>query len=293
MILQMAVMPGQERRWTMGDDLVYGYALSAADAAWARTPRELFEAHALGFPGSPFSPESPVLDVLRFETTPLTTAVAATGRVTAADGSVTGEGFVDHPPFTGTGFVATTSEHLLPLWWLEPMRLAPSSELWRVHADGREELLFAYLNVASGWQPAPEPTLGPSEVCGVFATWQGSEVLADVLGNGRAVIASARELPGLHLTERGFWGGAVDAARLSDVHSLRLTATWRGLRFQIVKRWMQGEEMIAQLVYIGRDMLAAEAAGLVKMNAGAYEATAPVAELADLQGAQFSLPAAS
>jgi hypothetical protein len=284
-MLQMAVMPGRERSWADGDDLVYGYVVLAADVAWASTPAELVDAHALGFPGSPFSSDSTAVDVLRFRSTPFTRLVAATGASTAG-GELLGEGFVDHPPFTGTGFVAVEN-HIVPLWWLEPTRVPPGAELYRIHGDGREELLATYLNVASGWQPASPPSFLPADVVGTFATWHNTPVPADPLGADRVVVASPVEREGLRLTERGVWGGLVSADDLAEVYALRVTASWRGLPVQVVRRWQSEGRLLARLVFVGRDVRVAEAAGLQKMAAGAYEATAPIDELEDLQVVQL------
>lgn len=285
-ILQIPVMPGREQSWVDGDDLLCGYVVRAADVAWATTPAQVFDAHGLGFPGSPFSPQSTAVDVLRFPATPFTRLINATGGATD-DGESLGEGFVDPLPFTGTGFVATAEDHVVPLWWLEPTRVPAGSELWRIHADGREELITAYANVASGWQPAGSPKFTPSDLVGVFAEWNGNPVFADILPNGKAVIASTTELEGLRLTERGVWGGVAEPAELESLHALRVTASWRGLPFQLIRRWKGDDGLIGRLVYLGRDARAAEAAGLQKMDAGVYEVSAPISELVDLQAAQL------
>ena len=286
-ILQKAVLPERERLWTQGDDLISGFVVTASDAAWARTPAELFEVHGLGFPGSPFSASSGAIDVLRFQASPFTRLVNATGAPSTGAGEALGEGFVDHPPFTGNGFARLSAPHIVPVWWLEPTRVPPASELWRIHADGREEFLTVYTNVASGWQSTTGSVL-PSDMCGRFARWRGEQFLADELTDGRVVLASYAEREGWRLTERGLWALVVDRAEVEELYALRLTANWRGLPFQIVRRWETAQGPQARLVYLGRDSRAAEAARLDKTDAAVYEATAPLAELEDLQGVQLS-----
>lgn len=285
-ILQSAVMPGREKSWVDGDDLLCGYVVRAADVSWATTPEQLFAAHALGFPGSPFSHQSAAIDVLRFAVSPFTQLVKATGGV-AEDGTLVGEGFVDPLPFTGTGFIAAAG-HVVPLWWVQPTRVPAGAQLWRIHVNGPEELIATYSNIASGWQPGPTPSLLPSNLYGGTATWRGHQVMADLLPNGKAVVASLTELDGLRLTERGVWGGVVDPSELGSLHALRITASWRGMPFQLVRRWMSDSGLLGRLVYLGRDARAAEAAGLQKMDAGVYEMTARVDELADLQAVELS-----
>jgi len=78
MILQKAVTPRSSALYEKSDhDRVAGYVMPAGAVHWAKTPAELFRAHALGFEGSPFSPDMPYLDVLRFETSSRKTEEAA------------------------------------------------------------------------------------------------------------------------------------------------------------------------------------------------------------------------
>ncbi|MFH8251273.1 hypothetical protein ACH3VR_12955 [Microbacterium sp. B2969] len=286
-VLQKAVLPGREQLWTQGDDLISGFVVRATDVAWAKTPRDLLEAHGLGFAGSPFSAQSAAIDVLRFAASSLLRMVNATGIPSDQSGEPIGEGFVDHPPFTGNGFARVSGPHIVPVWWLEPTRVPPAAELWRIHADGREEFLTAYANVASGWQPGSGTVL-PSDVCGRFARWRGEQFLADVLTDGRVVLASYRERDGWRLTQRGLWAIVLERSEIEEVYALRLTATWRGLPFQIVRRWDAAEGPQARIVYLGRDSRVAEAARLDKTDAAVYEATAPLAELENLQGVELT-----
>jgi hypothetical protein len=109
--------------------------------------------------------------------------------------------------------------------------------------------------------------------------------MADVLPNGKVVVASDVELPGLLLVERGIWAATVDASEVSEVALLRMTGTWRGLPFQVVRSLSESE---LRLVYLGRDALAAEAAELQKTDAGVYEATVARDEVTDIQAATFA-----
>lgn len=286
-MLQKAVLPAREDTWVAGDDLLCGFVVRAADVTWAKTPRQLVEVHGLEFPGSPFSAASTAVDVLRFPATPMTRIVNATG-ARAGDQAVGGEGFVDHAPFTGNGFAAVGEQHMVPVWWLEPMRVPAGAELWRVHADGQEEFLSAYANVASGWQPGQPPRVPVSDVIGTFTHRRGSQVFADLLPNGRLVIASPVQQEGLKLTERGLWATTVDPNEVEPVFALRLTASWRGMPFQIVRRWQTENGIATRMVYLGRDSLAAEAAGLEKTDAAVYEATVLISELSDVQAVQLT-----
>jgi hypothetical protein len=124
-VMQKVVLPGREQLWAQGDDQLVGFVVSAADVAWARTPRDLLEVHGLGFPGSPFSPESTAVDVLRFASSPFMRFVNATGAPSTSAGEPLGEGFIDHLPFSGNGFAPVTGDYIVPVWWLEPTRVPP------------------------------------------------------------------------------------------------------------------------------------------------------------------------
>ncbi|MBD3942203.1 hypothetical protein IF188_10900 [Microbacterium sp. NEAU-LLC] len=283
-IMQKIVLPARERSWAQfDDDLLVGFVVRAADVAWARTAGELFDAMGVGFPGSPLRRDAPFIDVLRFPATPYLRLVPAVGRELDPV-----NGFVDRPPFTGTGFAATpATTDPVPLWWLDPCRVPAGSELWRVHADGREEVLAHYDHVASGWLPRPAGRIGSSDVVGVFATWNGQQVLADALPNGRVVVASESPWDALRQTERGVWAGVVEPSDVADLHALVVTGTWRGLAFQIVRRYLEGDTMTARAVYLGRDADEAERAGLEKTDAGVYELSAPFADFEDVVARQL------
>jgi hypothetical protein len=276
-IFQKIVTPGRLRLWTQGDELLTGFVARRADTAWAQTPSEIRDAHGYATSDPSFA-GSPFVDVLRFASADSLTFVAATG--------VGGEGFIEPAPFTGTGFVPT-ERGIVPLWWVEPTRVPPGSELWRIHPDGREEFLSLYANVASGWQPGHGRAL-PSDVCGRFARWNGGAVLADVLENGRVVLASYARTEDAKLTERGLWAWVVDATQIEQPYTLRLTARYKDLPFQVVRRWNDGDRVVARLVYLGRDATRAGQAGLERTDAGVYEVTAALEELTDVRGEELA-----
>lgn len=293
--LQKAVMPARERGWlAFGEETVCGYVVQTEQVAWAKTPEQLFRVHGLGFPGSPLTPDAPFLDVVRIPVTPFVRVVAAVGGNSEADAAVMHGDFIDHPPFSGTGFVAEVAEAIVPLWWLDPIRVPAGTELWRVFADGHEELVAIYGNLASGWTTAGEYSvqraawLAPSDVLGIFGTWRGQRVMADPLANDTTVVVSATESSNLHLIERGVWAATVPSAEVENLAAIRFTGTWRGLAFQVTQRFHQDGELLARLVYIGHDALRAEAAGLQKSDAGVYEATIPWTEFSDVQGYEIT-----
>jgi hypothetical protein len=331
-MLQRVITPAMTDGYlTHGLDQVRGYVLAEADVAGAQTPAQLFSVHGLGFPGSPFDPAQHSIDVLLFPATPFTHLVPAVGRTTTDDRSAGDDralpgAFVDHPPFTGTGFApsgeATDDRPSAPLWWVHAARLPAGSEIWRVGHDASRTLLGVFENVAQGWVTAPSlPAVDPadsasasasvaaasvaaasvaaasvaatdvpaSDVLGVFGTWTGARCLVDLVGDGYAVVASYVDIPGagLELGPRGLFWRQVPAGQVQDVHEIRVTCSWRGAPFLLTSREQQSGGELAHLMYLGRDAAAAEALQLTKTDAGVYEATVPMDQLSGIQAKQF------
>ncbi|MGI9821840.1 hypothetical protein [Agromyces sp. Marseille-Q5079] len=291
--MQKAVLPARERAWlSFGDEVVCGYVVRAEDAVWADTPEKIHRLHGLGFPGSPLSPTFPFLDVVRIPVTPFLQLENATGGTSPHEAQLTGGRFIDHPPFSGNGFVTGVPERIVPLWWLHPTRIPAGAEVWRVYADAHEELVAVFPDVASGWQTVgeyafePEGRRAPSPVLNVFGDWNSHRVFADRLADGRTAIASFEELPGMTRSRRGLWGARVESDEVTAVSAVRFTCSWNGMPFQIIDRFDGNGGVTAQLVYLGGDVLQAEASRLTKTDAGVYEASVPWNELTEVQGVE-------
>src|SRR5690625_455074 len=112
-ILQKAILPQRVHGWLeYGDDVLAGFVVRAADVAWADTPEKIHYAMGLGIPGSPLSHNDAFVDVLRFIVSLFMNLINAVGRTEHSP-----DGFIDRPPFTGTGFVRSELErHIIPLW---------------------------------------------------------------------------------------------------------------------------------------------------------------------------------
>jgi hypothetical protein len=294
MIIQKAVTPQLSSSYLMRcHDTVSGYVTSLADTVDITTPAELYTVLGLGFPGSPHRPDAPYLDVLRFESTDLMTFTNAIGGRSPEEAQANDGPFVEHPPFNGFGFTVGGNPPV-PLWFLDHCRLPPGAELWRLHANGQEELLAIYRDIGLGWQgangPLPiESRVLPSLMIGPLVKWQGVTWPADLLPETKTVVlASAGEPPmgGFTRSARGYWRREVPLDDVGDFYDLQLNGTWRGARFRIVHRWEQSGRMLAELFYVGRSAPEAEALGLAKLDAGVYAGSAPISELTDVQGLQ-------
>jgi hypothetical protein len=287
--LQKAVSPGQLLEYAANaSDRVAGFVLRAADAAAAKTPEMLYQAHGLGFAGSPWRPDAEFIDVLRFPV-PLKNYLH----------DAMAPGVVDRPPFTGTGF-AHWAGGQAPLFLLDEVRLPAGSELWRVDAAGAEELLAVYADVGYGWTVVVEGLgdgarpVPPSFLVGWRATWRGIEFSADLLDEGRKVVlASAGEPPagydGFVRTARGVWRTEVPMAEISDVYELYVSCLYQGLEFRVMDVAADAGDRVFRLSYVGHDADFAEGIGLNKADAGVYWTLAREADVQDLKVVQNRL----
>ncbi|MET1155537.1 hypothetical protein [Arthrobacter sp.] len=288
-ILQKAVTPALGLSYLANSsDTVAGYVLRASDVIGAGTPELLFDAHGLGFPGSPWRRESETIDVIRFQSPIgdyLHDAVAPE--------------FVDREPFTGTGFTSWDGGQA-PLFYLDEVRLPAGAELWRIGANGSEDLLGVYVDVARGWavvadearvEPKPVP---PSSLLGWRATWRGAEFVADVVDDGNTVVLSSPGEPpadvyGFEKTPRGVWRAKVPLADISDIYELNVSCTFNGLEFRVIDAATDGTRRLFRLSYTGHNADFAEGLQLEKADAGVYRTVAAEDDVQDLQFVQHRL----
>lgn len=292
-VLQKAVLPAREQSWLeLGDDALSGFVVNAADVSWADTTAKVHDAMGLGFPGSPLSPDDAFVDVLRFDVAPFMKLINAVGRTEQSP-----DGFIDRPPFNGTGFVSAKLEkHFIPLWWLEPTRIPAGAELWRIHADGRQEPIALYPHVALGWNSVPTEEnpemqpfgnqMPPSDLMGSFIKHPERMLPAQTIDNGRVIVGDLAQSEGLKLSHTGRWFEIFEAEEAPEVFGLRVTARLNGLDFIATRRLPSGTgtgTVNVRLVYAGRNADEAEAAGLQKTDAAVYETTASWDDLEDVQ----------
>lgn len=90
-IMQKAVTPAFSHAYlTRGYDRIAGFVSPADSVAWADTVGSIFEAHGLGFPGSPFSSDAAFIDVIQFPATPQLRFEDAIGGTTPQERELTG-----------------------------------------------------------------------------------------------------------------------------------------------------------------------------------------------------------
>lgn len=295
-IMQKAITPQLANAYLEGGyDRVAGFVVRAADVAFATTPAALFEAHGLGFPGSPFAPDDAAVHVLRFPATPQLRFEDAIGGTDPESRARTGGPFIDRPPFTGLGFVPVQGA-LVPLYWLVHSRIPAGSELVRVTPDGAAQVVARFVDVAQGWVSDDVPVAPPASPAiarfvGPIAVWRGAPYAADPLEDGTVALAADAEPDaalGFERTAAGRWRRVVPADEVTELFELSVTARWNGLEMRVVDSFRDTEgRPVARVSYTGHDADLAEGLRLQKVDAGVYEASVPMASLVDVQTAQL------
>lgn len=267
-IFQKALYGGQVAEYMKGHDRVAGYVLRAADTVQAPTPSALFDAHGLGFVGSPWDRNAAYLDVLRFQGVP----------ANYVHDAVAPE-FSDHAPFNGTGFTASGTS-VFPLYFLDEVRLPPGAEMWRITGEEPDRLLAVYLDVATGWRAIDDsvvpsqPQRVPSPLTGWTAVWEGRRFIADRKPSGdEAVLACETQpvgLTGFTTTPRGLWSRTTPIKELADFFELNATCDWSGQPFKLLDSFSAEGKGFFRLFYVGHKADTAERLQLNKSDAGVY-----------------------
>lgn len=285
-----AVTPARGRAWlSQGLGWVAGYVVRRDDVLSATTPSTLFDELGLGFPGSPFTADAPHVDTLRIPAAPYLALQSPGTRDVVPP-------FRDHSPTSGTGFVESASA-MVPYWWLAPSALPAGASLWRTHADGREEILAGYANVAEGWVSVrpdfrlPAVPVRSPELVGVWADVAGERMLADVLPDGQVILCSPQQREGMQQSARGVWWRHAVAAEVDRVFAVRVVGRWQNRRVQLVgaERGESGDR--AHIVFLGHDAIDAESLGLTKSDAGVYEGVVAAADVTSLSEEQTEVSA--
>lgn len=283
-----AVTPARGRAWlSQGLGWVSGYVVRRGDVLAATTPSALFAELGLGFPGSPFTADAPYVDTLRIPAASYLALQSPGTRDVVPP-------FRDHSPTSGTGFVESASA-MVPYWWLAPSALPAGTSLWRTHADGREEILAGYANVAEGWVSVrpdfglPAVPVRSPELVGVWAEVASERMLADVLPDGRVIVCSPQQREGMQKSARGVWWRHTEAAEVERLFAVRVVGRWQNRRVQLVgaDRGESGDR--AHIVFLGHDAIDAESLGLTKSDAGVYEGVVAAAEVTSLNEEQTEL----
>jgi hypothetical protein len=124
-----------------GYDRVSGFVHRANEVAHLRTPGQLYRALGLGWSGSPFGPDDEEAYVLRW-----VAHREGLYRIPYGGGNEQAmramEGWVvERPPFRGNGFAPSEGRDVIAEFKVDSVRLPHGAQLWRVDADGAEQLV--------------------------------------------------------------------------------------------------------------------------------------------------------
>ncbi|WP_156138803.1 hypothetical protein [Microbacterium mangrovi] len=254
-----------------GSSLLAGPVVRIADAIGWRTPVEVLSAYGLDAAGV----ES--VDVLRFENTPLTRlSVPQAGDATSVAGY-------------DLGFLRGPGAGVVPVWDVAPTTVPRDSELWRIHADGKQELISAYAGPAFGWR-GTGVFVPPTMIPGPRAQWHGAEYAASWTDPGHLEIVTLAETApdGFEQTRPNVFRRVVEAAECSRIFEVSFTSVWRGaIRCTMLQ---SNQEQAAVLLHC--DAQTAADAGAVALEPGVFWHLVPQAELTEVSGTTSELPVA-
>jgi len=198
-----------------GYDQVGGYVVEAAAARELGTPDALRAAYGIADDGSPS------VDVVRFFAPACATLKPPTG--------------VERPwPAYPQGFLRPVGDTIVPVWTLSTTRYSPGAEVWRIHADGRQEMVSSYGGAARGWSGARE-WRPASRYFGTRAVWNGTEYAADV--DGEAVSLTSFTQPdgdGWSQHRAATWSRTVDLTEC-EVYELDFRASLQGVPVRVLE----------------------------------------------------------
>jgi hypothetical protein len=259
--LQKLLHPGMSAQvFEWGYDRVGGFVIDVADANALPTPEALLAAYQLGGDWGEW------VDVVRF-------AVPACAQVTRP-------AVVERPwPSYHSGFLAPVGETIVPVWSLSLTRYSPGAELWRIHADGRQEMMLWYAGAARGWVGA-RGWRPASRFVGPRATWNGGEYAADVSGDSVELTSFQEQADPAWTQHRPqTWSRRVPVAEC-EISELIFGATVDGVAVRI----LDVNDGTAEVLLVGDDPADAQRIGADLIDPGVLVNPAvPIASLEEGQ----------
>lgn len=139
-----------------GYDRVCGFVHRANEVDHLHTPTQLRSALGLGYPGSPFDADDDTMYVLRWPAyRPSLYRIPYGGQTESAMRAM--EGWViQRAPFRGNGFAPGDSADVIAEFKVDSVRLPHGAQLWRVQANGKEELIALLDADGPKWQRVGE-----------------------------------------------------------------------------------------------------------------------------------------
>jgi hypothetical protein len=143
--MQRAVPPSQLAYYLeRGYDRVSGFVYRASEVGHLTSPRLLYRALGLEYPGSPFSSDDPDVHVLRWVAHRAELYRIPYGGQHEA-GMRAMEGWViERSPFRGNGFAPAESGEIISEFKVDSVRLPHGAQMWRLGRDGSESMVATF-----------------------------------------------------------------------------------------------------------------------------------------------------
>ena len=128
--LQKVIPPRLVEPYLSGQrSVIAGFVYLAQDSAFS-DPASYYDALALGYEGSEFTPDMPEIYILRWRAVGTETYRVPLSPARGGDWAM-------KPPFTGNGFTAD-QEHAVAEYYTEPVPVPVGAEIHRVTANGAD-----------------------------------------------------------------------------------------------------------------------------------------------------------
>lgn len=278
MVLQKLLMPWVARAIIeQGHTTLTGTVVAAGDAASLTTPSAVITAYGLDGPDGPFAGEAGAeVFVTRFQVDPLMSLTAP------RPGSASW--------FAGLGHGFLRGDVPIPVWDVERTRYPTGTELWRIAADGSQQLVAAYFGAALGWRGGRGYTTSV-HLIGARARYAGIDFVADLSPDGAMVdLVSWGEsappgLTGFVQARPTVWHRSVARAECESVFEVVVTGLAHGVPVRVVQR--TPTQVYVTLGEVTDD--AVTALGAAEVEPGVYDAVLPTPEVEQLRAVSREL----
>ena len=287
-VYQKVLLPGELDQLLTGQvETIRGLVYPYAAVRGLQTPAQLYDALGLGFAvtsiaGSDtlaFNRDADSVEVLRcsgLRVEDLVTPVEADVRLPA--GTVPAPLVRHHRrPWTGTGEApGSTSDNVIDeheILGYASVGIPHLSEIWRLHADGREEYVSTYNQRNGQWLGGSTPGQQPSGRRidnGTYATLADGTVFRTVTLTEEHSVLIAYGVSAPEYFEQVHDGShrlVVNNTSIVTLTGVTTIGSWHGLPVQLLHR--QGELLLVD--YAGDDPAAAAGAGFLQTNQGQWQ----------------------
>jgi hypothetical protein len=153
-VMQRTVPPAQLPFYLeRGYDRVSGFVNRASEVSHLTTPRSLYRALGLVYPGSPFADDDAEVHVVRWVAHRTDLYRLPYGGQHEAGMRAMQGWVIERPPFRGNGFAPGDSE-VVAEFKVDSVRLPHGAQMWRLAKDGTETLVATFDADTSRWLPA-------------------------------------------------------------------------------------------------------------------------------------------